>query len=61
MIIKIWDYLFTRRIWNVVETLDVYEREKIDNMWQPSRTIVCAKIYVMKDQFGNIKEKRVNG
>jgi len=46
MIIAIWDWLFTRRVWKVVD-----KREVIRNA---DNTTVGYR-YTMQDQFGNLK------
>lgn len=52
MLIAIWDWLFTRRIWTETERLDVFTTRRGGNyktgLW-----------IILKDQFGNVKIKKV--
>lgn len=52
MLIRIWDWLFTRKRWTVIKQIDVY--------YEACRELPRYRIYVMQDQFGNIKQKKVN-
>lgn len=45
MIIRIWDWFFTRRVWTVVE----------ERNWVNTAGKICRKTFIMKDQFGNLK------
>lgn len=50
MIIKIWDWLFTRRVWTT---------ERITSVYATDDETPIEHIYILRDQFGNIKTKRV--
>lgn len=50
MIIAVWDFLFTRRRWEIIHEHLI--RESPNAM--PHGTL-----YVLRDQFGNIKKKTV--
>ncbi len=51
MLIAIWDFFFTRRQWTIIKEIGLRET--------PSSTFDCQKMYILQDQFGNIKKKRV--
>lgn len=53
MIVAIWDFLFTRRIWTIIE------RENYIGEAQDGTTARIGYIYILQDQFGNIKRKVV--
>ena len=52
MLIKIWDFLFTRRVWVVIEKAKLFSSETDD--------IPYGYLFVLQDQFGNIKKKKVS-
>jgi hypothetical protein len=52
MIIAIWDWLFTRRVWTTIKEFDVYPQSGGD---RPT-----SHVYVLRDQFGNIKQKEIS-
>lgn len=49
MIKRVWDWLFIRRKWEVVARYEILTRD--------NRQI--GELFVMRDQFGNIKRKKV--
>lgn len=51
MIIAIWDYFFTRRVWTTVREISLLEDD--------NATIPIGRVYILQDQFGNIKKKKV--
>ena len=52
MLRAIWDWLFVRRQWTIIKEIQVYSEE--DPNGRP-----VADLYVLQDQFGNIKRKKV--
>lgn len=50
MIIKLWDFLFTRKQWKITGYANVFENGK--------EYPIC-QIIIMQDQFGNIKKKKI--
>lgn len=60
MIIRIWDYLFTRRVWKIIDERQVFEVDR--NNWTgelTKRRVPRGTLYVLQDQFGNIKQTRI--
>lgn len=51
MLIAIWDWLFTRRQWKVIKTVSLLE--------DANSIIPFGTLYILQDQFGNIKKKRI--
>jgi hypothetical protein len=51
MIIKIWDFFFTRKKWEIVSVIDVINNE--------NSKLPCGRNIILKDQFGNIKTKKI--
>lgn len=52
MLIRIWDFLFTRKVWTVIARTEVYSAT--DN------SLPIALTYTLQDQFGNIKQKNIS-
>jgi hypothetical protein len=53
MLIAIWDFLFTRRKWIIVETYPLF-----GETYEGTKGCI-GNVYVLQDQFGNIKKKEV--
>lgn len=51
MLIAIWDFFFTRRKWTIIKEIGLREN--------PNSSMDVQKLYILQDQFGNIKKKRV--
>ncbi len=51
MLIAIWDWLFTRRRWTIIE-----KRVANGKTWD-GREGILGVVYTLQDQFGNIKKK----
>ena len=50
MLIKIYDWLFTRKTWTKVSEQEFYtDRHELP----------VKRLWIMQDQFGNIKKKRI--
>lgn len=48
MIIRIWDFLFTRKVWTTIKE----EKLHTEGVWS-------GWACVLQDQFGNIKKKKI--
>jgi hypothetical protein len=53
MIIKIWDFLFTRKVYTLIEKVNYYDNP--NNKYDHAQQIT----YVLQDQFGNIKKTTI--
>lgn len=53
MLIAIWDWLFTRRQWTILREGPINFIE-FDGTQRP-----IGRLYILQDQFGNIKQKEV--
>lgn len=51
MLIAIWDFFFTRRQWTIIKEISVYETSASSRPYK--------FVYVLQDQFGNVKRKKV--
>lgn len=52
MIIKLWDWLFTRKTWTKVNEQEYY--------YDDNDKLPYKRVWIMKDQFGNIKRVRIS-
>jgi hypothetical protein len=46
-------YLFPRKRWEIIKTTNVYQEQGAERP--------CEQIILMRDQFGNLKSKRIKG
>lgn len=55
MLIAIWDWLFTRRQWTIIDREDLYGKT-----WDSTEG-KTGVVYTLQDQFGNIKKTLIKG
>jgi hypothetical protein len=49
MLVWLYDFLFTRRIWTIINVVQVYDDTRLD--------MKIGVRYYLQDQFGNVKRK----
>lgn len=54
MLVSIWDFLFTRRVWNTIEIVRIEGKGRDGNVGH------IGSVYTLRDQFGNIKRKKID-
>lgn len=56
MLTNIWRFLFVPKQWTIIKEEVIEKRDEYQ--WY-GRKIRCGRLYILQDQYGNIKEKRI--